>query len=95
MSDDDPNIFQVTEQESDNMLTVPAIFANKVYATFTPMGVRLTFSEFVDPRRPPVTRTAAFIGIGEAMALRDILIKHLADYQIIDPATLAVAEKNG
>lgn len=74
----------VTEPETAIINSGPAIFANKIYATMMPQGLRLTFAE-VNPASPtPSFRAALLLGIQDAAALADLLQRQLSQIEVVE-----------
>lgn len=70
--DDEKSTTEVTPPE--RLATIfegSAVYSNKVYATVTPFGVRITFTETGGDQEH--FRTAAFLNIVDAMSLKDLL----------------------
>jgi hypothetical protein len=65
------------EQDIQNeIFSGPAVFANRIFVTITPLGVRLTFTEQQEDA-PVVFRTAAYLNILDAFAFKDLLNRQL------------------
>ncbi|MBL9049037.1 MAG: hypothetical protein JNK19_02870 [Tabrizicola sp.] len=74
----------VTETDTAVINSGPAVFANKMFATTMPQGMRLTFAE-VNPGSPtPSFRTAVFLGVHDVAALADLLQRQLALVEQVD-----------
>jgi hypothetical protein len=63
----------------------PALFSNKMYATSTLTGLRITFCEAHPALSRPAFRTAVYMDYGQAIALRDLLNHQLKDLEIVTP----------
>ena len=63
----------ISGEERDLILTGPALFANKVYATSLPTGVRLTFAEHRGGDALPVFRNAVFLAWPDFLELMKLL----------------------
>lgn len=83
----------ITDADTATINSGPAIFANKMYATLSPQGMRLTFAE-ANPALPaPAFRTAVFLSYSDAAALMDLLQRQLSLIEVLD--TPPGAETNG
>lgn len=83
---------QVTISPEENLLinSGPAIFTNKMYASMTATGMRITFAEIGHEPGVLAFRGAFFLQYGDAKALRDLLIRQLeqtVEVQNPNPAT--------
>lgn len=87
----------VSEDELRSSFLGPAIFSNKFYVTNGPAGMRLSFMEGLLPTVQPIFRAAVLISYGDAIALRDVLTKQLADIepQIKEAERAAMATAEG
>lgn len=54
----------------------PAVFANRIFVTLTPFGVRITFVEQQENAQPAF-RTATYLNILDAISFRDLLNRQL------------------
>lgn len=59
----------------------PAVFSNRIYATLSPLGIRLTFMES-SPNGEEQYRTAAYLSILDGIALKDLLERQLGNVQV-------------
>ena len=55
----------------------PAIFANKIYLTSAPIGIRVAFGEQYGDKVKPVFRAAVMLAYPDAESLRDLLTRTL------------------
>ena len=55
----------------------PAIFANKIYLTSAPTGIRVSFGEQYGDKVKPVFRAAVMLAYPDAESLRDLLTRTL------------------
>jgi hypothetical protein len=70
----------ITPQEEVRLISdVPAPFANKIFLTIFPVGVRITFAKQFGPEFVPSVRNAVFLQYADAISLRAGLIGHLAE----------------
>lgn len=60
------------------ILSVPAPYANKIYSTVTPTGMRITFVEHNIATEAGVARSAVFMGYDDIEALIALLQRQLA-----------------
>lgn len=67
----------VSDVDTSAINSGPAIFANKIYATVMPQGLRLTFAEMNPAQALPAYRTAVLLSYPDAAALMDLLQKQL------------------
>jgi hypothetical protein len=63
----------------------PALLANRIYLSLTPISGRLSFVEFPPSDIPasPQFRGAVTMAIGDLIALRDLLEQHLRDAKLL------------
>jgi len=75
----------------DAIFSGSALYANRIYVSLiVPAGVRFTFTERGEDGKEHF-RTAAFISIGDALEVRDLLVKQLSTVQF--KMTVADASK--
>ena len=79
-----PDPPQMTDVDTAVINSGPAVFSNKIYATMTPQGMRLTFAELNPASEIPAFRTAIFMGYQDIAALADLLLRQLALLQKVD-----------
>jgi hypothetical protein len=72
----------VTDQELIIAFGGPAFHTNKIYASLLPMGVRVAFMEQLGDKVPATFRTAVFLNLQDAFALRDLLSKVLENVKL-------------
>lgn len=81
----------ITDVDTATINSGPAIFANKMYATISPQGLRLTFAE-ANPALPaPAFRAAVFLSFPDAAALMDLLQRQLSLIEVFEGSSEAVA----
>ncbi|NCQ25356.1 MAG: hypothetical protein GW798_13070 [Roseovarius sp.] len=85
----------ITPEESAAISSVSALYSNKIYLSSSPQGVRLTFSEIMPDVAVPNARSAVFLAVPDAIALRDLLTEHLKNYKILDEASVKKALEDG
>ncbi len=70
---------QIADQVADGIAinSGPAFFSNKIYATVSPVGMRLTFVEVNQAVPTPAYRTAVFLSIADTLALLELLQRQL------------------
>jgi hypothetical protein len=73
-----PDPPQVTDVDTVVINSGPAFFSNKMYATMTPQGMRLTFAELNPASETPAFRAAIFMGYQDIAALADLLLRQLS-----------------
>lgn len=74
----------VTDTDTAIINSGPALFANKMYATMMPQGMRLTFAEMNPAAEVPAFRAAIFMGYTDMAALADLLQRQLAQLEIVE-----------
>ncbi len=67
----------MSEEEMQVPFGGPAVFANKIYLTSAPTGIRLAFGEQYGDKVGPVFRAAVMLAIPDAESLRDLLTRTL------------------
>ena len=74
---------KATERPADmkEMLSGPALYANRMYASNLALGMRVTFLE-AGENEPDRYRTAVFLTWPDAIALRDLLTAQLAKIEV-------------
>lgn len=77
--------------DMQEMLDGPAFYANRMYASNVPLGMRLTFLEAAEGG-PDHFRTAIFLTVPDVLALRDLLNQQLAKLGIVEMPTEAPAD---
>jgi hypothetical protein len=72
---------ELSDAEHQVAFEGPALLANKVYLSITAAGARLAFAEQYGERVLPQFRTAVVLAYQDALALRDLISKLLADIE--------------
>lgn len=89
----------VSDDELRAGISCPAAFSNKVLLTTTPSGARLSFLETYGDKVPPVARAAVILSYQDALELRDLITRQLAEIEKDLKAFVAAnpppEEKNG
>ena len=67
----------MSDEEMQVPFSGPAIFANKIYLTSAPTGIRLAFGEQYGDKVEPVFRAAVMLAFPDAESLRDLLTRTL------------------
>jgi hypothetical protein len=67
----------MSDEEMQVPFSGPAIFANKIYVTSAPTGIRLAFGEQYGDKVEPVFRAAVMLAFPDAESLRDLLTRTL------------------
>lgn len=60
----------------------PAFYCNRTFATRQPLGLRLTFMETNAELEDDEFRTAVFLQLHDALALKDLLERVLGDVKV-------------
>lgn len=73
----------MTEEEraqeiGDAILSIPAPYANKIYSTITPAGMRLSFVEHNVATEKGVARSAVFLSFEDVEAMIELLHRQMA-----------------
>lgn len=79
-----PDPPQITDIDTAVINSGPAVFANKMYSTMTPHGMRLTFAELNPASEVPAFRAAIFMGYADMAALADLLQRQLMQMERIE-----------
>jgi len=73
------------EKEQDPIVEAafsgPAFLSNRTAISIVGAGVRIAFLEQHDPEKPLEFRTAAILGISDAISMRKLLEKMLKDFE--------------
>lgn len=86
----------VSQEELQAAFSGPALNANKVYSSVMPAGIRLSFMEHHPEEVPPTYRTAVLLSIGDAIALKNLLVRQLAQFEeMLEQAEQGTSEQNG
>jgi len=67
----------LSDEEMQVPFSGPALFANKIYLTAAPTGIRLAFGEEYGDKVEPVFRAAVMLAFPDAESLRDLLTRRL------------------
>ena len=81
MAKEKPKGIPIAEEELQAIFSGPAVLSNKVYASIVAAGVRITFMEQTSETATSIYRTAAVLSIQDALALRDLLSRHLGEIE--------------
>ncbi len=74
------SVITPSADQSKELFSGTAVYANKIYGTFSQLGVRLTFME-ASPDGGERFRTAVFITMPDAASLRDLLERNVAKFE--------------
>ena len=78
-----PDSPPITDMDTAIINSGPAFFSNKMYATMTPQGMRLTFAELNLASPTPAFRAAVFLSFPDAAALADLLQRQLSQIEFV------------
>jgi hypothetical protein len=72
---------KIPPEDLREIFSGPAVQANRVFLTMTGAGARLTFTEIFPDFSGPLFRAAVLLSYPDALALRDLITRQLADIE--------------
>lgn len=71
----------ISDAELRTAFAGPAVAANRIYITTTSLGLRIAFAEQNGEKVAPAFRTAIVLSFQDAISMKDLLTRLLADVE--------------